>query len=382
MNWKSISLMAIVCAFLITTMGCGSSDSGGGGDDGGDFGETATLAVTGVTADDDFATNGEFTVGFTALDSNGDAIDPTALVGAASLTLVPRGNWSQLQAQTLPTGVTCAITSPTASGGTCTLDDYRFQAPSIGSTGVAGAALIDDSGSMAGTDPGDDRAPAAIAFIDSICNSDVDNLGAAFDFGAGATTGFTDTRDLLEVDGAGNGFVPCSAGNVDALTDAINTNVAAVGGTPLWEAVLEVCNEIVAQSVSGGDIYGFSPALVVLTDGQPNSSTNQTAAEDCVSDNSIVTCTVGLGPASTLDSSSDPTAVAALQSLAAAGSCVYAAATDASALTPIFNAIGVAVSSGLNFATYAISPIPPSGTTVEGTLTVGTETADFSFVVP
>lgn len=392
------ALGAVIGAGLLLTglnlggaAGCGGGTTpggggGGGGGTGGDLSTVTAVTITGVTTDPSFATNGLIRVGFTTTDSSGNPVLSDTALTLAALS-AGSGGWSKgvFKSDAADNdAVSCSISTP--SEETCTLDgDVSSTAPSGGAGNVGAADLIDDSGSMATSDPDGDRGDAAKLFIDTICG-DSTNVFGTFDFGVMGNLGFSETRDLLTANGSTVTdtlpYIGCSADNVTAAKAAIDAQIQDNGGTPLYESVLELCTDMVAKSAAGESLDGRALAIMVLSDGQPNSDSSKAAAEACVADNDITTCTVGLGPGSELSVSANPSAVSALKELSTAGSCVYAAATDVSALGPIFTAIGAAVSTGQNFADFAVTPIPASGTTVNGTLTVGTGTATFSFVAP
>lgn len=423
---------------MVVSLGCNDDSSGGSS-----LEQAEEVTVTGVSVDEAFAENGQFTVGFVAEDGEGNPL----LAGGSGSSAPPpitfsvkvHGGWKSIATKAVD-GVDCMVAAP--AGTTCTLTTVTATEPAAGSGNVAGGVIIDDSGSMSGSDPQQDRVPAANAFIDSVCD-DASNMVAAFDFGRGGNLGFSVTRDLMTANGVldtnlegGRSMLPyaeCTPANVALAQEAVEMQVVASGGTPLWTSVLEVCTDMVDRIAPGEQLEGRALAMLVLSDGQPGDSGLQMDAETCLADNGVTACTVGLGPGSELacacetdmqcqdtfrgDTCSggfcgesfftctsdvdcfgsrclpggicqsgacgaDVQAVDALKSLARAGNCVYSAATSAAALEPIFAAVGTAISSGQNFAESSVSPIPAPGTTVEGTITVGTASAVFSFVVP
>jgi hypothetical protein len=262
----------------------------------------------------------------------------------------------------------------------CDVVGLTSQAPQTGN-GFASALLIDDSGSMSTSDPDTDgtgntspqRLVAGELFINTnnAC-ANASNLFGVFDFGGSTVTApFTDTQIIKD-------FSDCSSTNITDADTKMEAAIAAFGGTPLYESLGELCNSMAGNST----LSGKNKAILLLSDGQPNSDTNKQAALDCLTNNNIVACTVGLGPGSELDPSADPLAAQALKDVASAGRCVYSAATDASALNNIFATIATAITQGQDFADIAVSPVPPSGTTVNAELSIGAITANFSFVAP
>lgn len=374
-------VMTVVVVLSTVGVGCGGGSSDTTATP--DLDNATSISIAGVTTDTNFTTNGQCKVGFTATNSAGTALLAMVMTGHdKAFVQSEKGGWTTIKASSA--SVECTVNKP--SGYTCEKSgDVTSTKPSGGSGNICGVAVIDDSGSMSSSDPDGKRKDATKALLDSLCES-TSNIFGLFDFGAGMNLSFTETRDLLTADASTVSgtppYVACSSENVTAGKKAIDNQITDSGGTPLYESVLEVCNDVVAKSAKDAVCEGKSKAMVVLSDGQPNSTDSKTAAEDCVKNNSIATATVGLGPGSELDASKDDEAVTALKSLATAGSGVYAAATDASALTPIFDTIGSAVTNGQNFVTIAFSPIPASGTTVEFKIKVGSAEATASVVAP
>lgn len=350
-----------ITALVFGVTACGG---GGGGGTGTTFGGGTPTAVTitGVTA-----TATTLTVGFTVTDANGDALfgedgNPDTPGFAATATPVTTA------------GASAAASTVKQDGDAVDLECSSFTVvrPQTGQP-VSAATLLDDSGSMGGSDPSLDRATASKLFIDSICAT-ASNLFAVFDFGGSTTTApFADTQVIYDP-ADGDYFVDCAAANVTAAKTAIDAAVGAFGGTPMYESMLELCQNMAANTAL------TNLAMLVLADGQPNSDTNKTAALDCLTNNSITTCTVGLGPASELDPLATTAAVDAMKDIANAGGCVYAAATDATALAPIFQAIGAALSTGQNIVQFLATSLTSGEYTL--TLTVGGETATVSFIIP
>ncbi len=384
MRTKLAGLFAVIAATAFLAA-CGGG--GGGGGEESDFSKAETISITGVSTDDDFATNGEFTVGFIAQDADGNAILAKELfITAQVVKTTTYGKWNSSTIKATDDNVTCGVTTPASTD--CTLDDISSVEPSEAGKAV-GVALIDDSGSMSSSDPTDLRKDASEGFLDAVCAT-VTNMFGVFDFGAGMNMSFLNTRDLMTADGVTDAelegdnselpYADCATENVTLAKTAIDNQVMAIGGTPMYESILELCEDMKAKAED--QLSGYALAMLVLGDGSPNSEDQKAAAEACLTDNGITACTVGLGSGSELDPTAIPAAVDALKSIATAGNCVYAAATDADALEAIFDAIGVAVTEGQNFADFAVSPVPATGTTVTGTLTVGEATATFTFVAP
>ena len=308
-----------------------------------------SLAVSGVQLNSaTFASNGRFGLGLLASSSSGEAILNTSVGVSAQVTAISVGN---------PSASRVARVSTDASN------------PQSGATQAT--VLMDNSGSMSGTDPQRLRAAAAKLFWDAVLPVRATNRVAFLDFGTTATTGFTSTRLL----------VPFTSSA--ARLDSALARVVASGGTPLYESLRETARWIDSSTSGSSD----NRVMLLLSDGQPNSRTNRDSAIAAAVRANITVHTVGLGPASDLATSGrDTVAIGAIREIANRTGGVYAAATDASALGPIFTNIARASSRGQLLTTFAISPIPASGTRVSGTVTVtsgGTsQTATWTFVAP
>jgi Mg-chelatase subunit ChlD len=307
-----------------------------------------SLSVSGVRVNSTtFATNGRFALGLIATSDAGNAILNTGVRVSAQVTSLSVG--------------TPASTSISAVG-------TDADNPQNGATQAT--ILMDNSGSMSSTDPTRLRSAAAKLFWEAVLPVRSTNRVAFLDFGAGTTAGFSSSRVL----------VPFTS-NAARLDSAL-ARVTASGGTPLYESLRET-----ARWVDTSTATGDNRVMLLLSDGQPNSRTNRDSALAIAARANITVHTVGLGPASDLAATGrDSVAVNAIREIADRTGGVYAAATDASALAPIFSNIARASSRGQLLTTFAISPIPPSGTRVGGTVTVtsgGTsQTATWTFVTP
>jgi Ca-activated chloride channel homolog len=308
-----------------------------------------SLAVSGVQLNSaTFASNGRFGLGLLATSDGGDAILNTAVSVSAQVTAISVGN---------PSASTVARVGTESTN------------PQSGATQAT--ILMDNSGSMSGTDPQRLRAAAAKLFWEAVLPVRATNRVAFLDFGSTPTTGFASTRLLVPF-------------TTSALRlDSALTRVQASGGTPLYESLRETARWIDTSTTGTTD----NRVMLLLSDGQPNSRTNRDSAIAIAARAKITVHTVGLGPASDLATSGrDTVAIGAIREIADRTGGVYAAATDASALGPIFTNIARASSRGQLVTTFAISPIPASGTRVSGTVTVSsggtTQTANWTFVAP
>jgi Ca-activated chloride channel homolog len=308
-----------------------------------------TLSVSGVQLNGaTFRTNGRFGLGLIATSNGGDAILDRSVGITAAVTSISVGN---------------------ASASTITAVNTDAAAPTSGATQAA--ILMDNSGSMSGTDPNRLRAAAAKLFWEAVLPVRATNRVAFLDFGTTPTTGFGSTRLLVPF--------TTSAARLDSAL----ARVTASGGTPLYESLRETARWVDTSNAGSND----NRVMLLLSDGQPNSRTNRDSAIAQATRANITVHTVGLGPASDLATTGrDTVAIGAIREIADRTGGVYAAATDASALGPIFSNIARATSRGQLVTTFAISPIPAPGTRVSGTVTVtsgGTsQTATWTFIAP
>ena len=308
-----------------------------------------SLAVSGVKVNSaTFASNGRFGLGLIATSNGGEAILDRSVGVSAQVTAISVGN---------PSASAVALVSTDADN------------PQNGATQAT--ILMDNSGSMSGTDPQRLRAAAAKLFWEAVLPVRATNRVAFLDFGTSPSTGFTSSRLLVPF--------TTSAARLDSAL----ARVTASGGTPLYESLRETARWIDTSTSGTSD----NRVMLLLSDGQPNSRTNRDSAIAIASRANITVHTVGLGPASDLAATGrDSAAVSAIREIADRTGGVYAAATDASALGPIFANIARASSRGQLVTTFAISPVPASGTRVSGTVTVTsggtTQTATWTFVAP
>jgi Mg-chelatase subunit ChlD len=301
------------------------------------------LTVSGIRVDADrFQSTGEFELGLLAVDENGSSILNEEVEVSAALT----------------------------SSGTYAISYRSLTSRRPGSNATSAAILLDDSGSMSSNDNQKLRADAAELFWEAVLPVRSNNRVALLDFGAGGSDGFNYTR-LLQT----------WTRDTQLLTTALG-QIAAVGGTPLYESIQEAVGWVDESS----DPASYDRVMLVLTDGVPGSFFYKEDAIAAALDASVVMHTVGLGPASDISTGADPQAVGAVRELAERTGGVYSAATGADALQPIFQTLAKVSSEGQLVGAFQISPTPPSGTRIDGTVTVtsgsGSETASWSFVSP
>jgi uncharacterized protein YegL len=249
------------------------------------------------------------------------------------------------------------------------VSDQRLDAPDTVPT--AAAILIDDSGSMLGSDPDRERAGAAQLFWQAVLAARVGNLVALLDFGRGdvpATAGFRDTR-LIQT-------FTSEAATLDVQATSIQA--ASGGGTHLYRSGTEVARWVDSTVPT----TGYKRSMVVMTDGKPGDTEFQDPFFTAVAEAKVRVFAVGLGVAA------DPTsaAVQVVKELAKRTGGVYAAASSPKDLKSILSVLASASSDSRLFVRVHLSPIPPTGTPVEGTVSIsgmrGTAQATWSFVVP
>jgi len=303
------------------------------------------LAVAGIrVASASFSADGTFELGLVATDTHGDAILSTSVKVTADITSV--GNSS-------------------ASLPAITVKQTRAVQPS--GLPVAAGIDIDDSGSMSSNDQNRLRAAAAQTFWETVFTVRSTNQIALFD---DIEHGLNDSRLLQDWT------------SDRTLLAAQLSRLAASGGTPLYESVLDVIGYVNTSRAASQ----FQRVMLLMTDGQPNSNTNRTNAITAAKNAGIPIHTVGLGPASDVSPLREASAVQAVRELAEQTGGVYASATDAAALAPLFQTLAQVSSQGQLITAFQITPVPASGMRISGTVTVtsggGTATANWSFVAP
>lgn len=284
---------------------------------------------------------------------SGVSLDPTAFrsAGSFSLGVVPTGTDGKVLLND-KVQISAAISAGTA-GYSLTVVSNAAQPAS--SRPIAAALDIDNSGSMSSSDPQRIRRSASKLFWDAVLGARSTNQVALADFGAGRTTGFANTR-LLE--GWGRDTV--------RLVQRLDSMVAS-GGTPLYESAVELLRWVDTTRAASG----FDRVMVLMTDGQPNGDGLRDSAAALARARGITIHTVGLGEASDANPrSANAAAVLRVRELAYRTGGVYAAANSAAALDTIFRTIARVSSAGQFLTAFRVSPVPPSGTVISGTVTV------------
>jgi hypothetical protein len=307
--------------------------------------------------------------------------------GQYGITLVPKDATGQaVLGAGLKVGITIN-TPPTFTSQVTMSECTQTQAP--GGAGLAVGVIIDDSGSMSGSDPTLKRKDATVAFIDTIGAGDEVLLTDYGPFG-------NNLRNLVCVQAAApatGGFAPASANAACAATmsnaftsdkavlKAATAQIRASGGTPLYESCVQMVPLVAAKA-------GKRQAILLLSDGAPNASPMEAKCTADAIAAGIPIFTVGLGPAAEKPNGggSQPNAVKVLRELSSATGGVYASADLPEQLMALFSNVGTALSQGkcgsLAILNEYLQLLP--GTSVVGTVTVGDNnaTGTFQFVAP
>lgn len=271
--------------------------------------------------------------------------------------------------------VSLRITSPAAlaaevSGTECTAPDAGKRSVSIG-------VIIDDSGSMSGSDPNMLRKSATVSFLNTLGPEDKVLLT---DYGPSGS----DLRDLLCMSNGGSRLAcspPKATFSADkaALVKATEQIVDS-GGTPLYGTCAQMIPLV--DSVKDG-----RRGVLLLSDGEPTDKSLKSKCHDAAKAAGIQVFTVGLGPAAEGSSDAEPDAVKVLRELSTETGGSYASANDPAQLDALFRNMGTALSRGSCRTSARIldaaSKIQP-GERVTGEVTVGTKgaRATFEFVAP
>lgn len=296
--------------------------------------------------------------------------------GELGLTTVPKDGADEA---VLDDGlkVDVRITSPaelaTSVGSTQCTAPEAGKAVSIG-------VIIDDSGSMASSDPNNLRKSATVSFLNTL---GADDKVLLTDYGV---TG-SHLRDLLCQSKQANGTSsdtcsppqPLFSADKPALIKAAE-QIESAGGTPLFESCVEMIPLV--DSVKDG-----RRGVLLLSDGSPNSDAKRDECHAAAKGANIPVFTVGLGPAAEGDPNVDPEAVKVLRELSTATGGSYASANDAAQLDTLFRNMGTALARGSCRTTATVAnaaaKIQP-GTKVTGEVSIGSKgaKATFEFIAP
>jgi hypothetical protein len=295
--------------------------------------------LIGITPAQDFAQSGLVQLALLPKDADGEAVIDAAL----------------------------DVTVASDAGGAASVHDKQAKLPDPDKQ-LSAALDLDSSGSMAANDPEGLRREAAKQFVDQLDpNDDV----AVFDFGAGSTDAFSDTRKLADF------------GSERAEVYSAIDRVEASGGTPMFQSILEVL-DYYEQIYPAGST---NRSLVVLGDGMPTSAGLLPDTCDKAQLTGIPINTIGFGPAADESSEANPGAVKVLRDLADCSGGAYSGVVESTELASAFAHFGEATRSGSVVITVRFDPIPASGDTVSGVLAVGNGEQQpvelsYSFVAP
>jgi hypothetical protein len=268
--------------------------------------------------------------------------------GLADFAILPKDEAGQA---VIEAGLEVSVSADTPAGTVATGQSTRAVQPQPGKQLVS-ALDLDSSGSMGGNDPARLRVEAAKQFVDQLDGAD--SVGV-FDFGAGKTDPLGSTRLLADFT------------TDKALAKAAIDQIKASGGTPMYRSIVEVLDHFNQLHPAGG----ASRAMVVLGDGQPNGGGTLQACCDRAIATGIPINTIGFGPAADQSPRASKKAVDTLRRLASCSGGAYSGVVEASALESAFRTMGQATKSGSVVVTVKFSPVPPPGSQIGGTVSIG-----------
>ncbi len=319
------TLLAILTAIVL--IGCSSSS-----DSKDDLPAVSKVQVLNSTTDPDFATTGGFKVALLALDDSQNSIVSSDLEVSASAV------------------------SRAAVG--LTVSKIETIAPADSSLPWSIAVDLDSSGSMSSTDPSRLRVTAAKSYVDLILQANTKSQLSVYDFAAGNTTGFTDTR-LLQDYTADKTLL---ATGIDKCNDSGSS-------TPMYDSIYELLEAVNA----GVKTSAYQRAIMLLSDGGDNDSTHTQAETYALATKyAIPINTVALGYDSDV-----------LKELAANTNGVYAKAESAADLTTMFQSVALGSTQGyvivsLNFPKASI---PTYDSDITLSITSGGVTKETTFIL-
>lgn len=326
------SLLAIIgSVLLIAVIGCGGSAT--------DLGNLVTGAyVTSVAPASDFTSSGECTIAIIPeadgepVDGNGLSLKARAILPDALSSFLVEGG----KADDPLAGM-----NPCVYGDDLEVERIEVSAPQPLASPWAIDIHVDSSGSMSNNDPNRLRVQAGKEFVGLVSQIWPSSAFAVTDFGAGQTTGFSQSRLLTDY--------TTDVSQVQAAMDLVKQD----GGTPLFESTLEVLQYM--DLVVDAGLY--ERALLVLSDGEPSGFSNDPSPVYKFSqDNNIPVNTVALTKGAHNKTMRD---------LADHTGGIYSSATTASDLVEAFQEI--ALGQYLGYVKYQIkfpngqiptSPIP------------------------
>ena len=300
----------------------------------------------------------------------GVRIDTTAIttVGEFILELIP----------STPGGTSLVdeewTTTVTLAGGyTATLQSQTLQIPDL--RPFAAAVSLDGSSSMKNSDPTFERKDAAQLFAQTILGENASSRVSLFEFAthdSNVTPGWTRVWVLQDW--------TQSLATFDA---ALASMISPEGSyTPLYSTNAAIVRWMDTTTSAAGE----RRALLLLTDGLANDTLKRDSLFEAAQLTGTVIYTVGVGPGSDRSGATDPLAVHELQLIANTTGGLYAGAATPDRLSGIFKAFATTITESTILSTFVISPIPPSGTVITGTVRMengrGVALAPFTFVMP
>lgn len=291
--------------------------------------------------------------------------------GEFVLELIPSTSGGQILVNEAWT-ISTTVTAPTSVAPT--LLSQGVQMPDTRSFRVA--LDVDNSTSMAQSDPHRQRADAARAFWATLFADQPDAEASLLYFGLGdlsPTPGFAMTR-LLQSWTADQAQL---GGKLDTLQ--------LRRGSPIYTSALDAVKWIDSST----SITSTRRVLVLLTDAGTNTETGGTpdALVAAAKRAEVMIYTVGLGAASDRGPSTDIAAVTRLQDLSNATGGLYAGAATPDRLSSTLQSFTASSSTGVLIAHLRLSPVPASGTQVTGVVRLantlrGVAQAPWSFGAP
>lgn len=228
---------------------------------------------------------------------------------------------------------------------------------------IAGAVLLDSSGSMAENDSNRLRVDASHLFINRLFQSGIPVTLGVFDFGAGFTPGcFLHTRILQDY-----------TQNIQALREGAELTVAS-GQTPLFHSVNEVIREDLGLRFRGKQ---YKRIILLLSDGINNrgGSLDNVIEQTRIHDVEIISVSLGR--------SADEVALGEMASQSG-GSTINVLHADE--LLRKFDGLAATLTQSHLEARVRINPVPPSGTQLTLIINANTNhrpvTANATFTVP
>lgn len=265
-------------------------------------------------------------------------------------------------------------TTVTLSGGyTATLQSQAIQIPDL--RPFAAAVSLDGSSSMQNSDPGFERKDAARLFAETILGENPASRVSLFEFAthdSNVTPGWTRVWVL-------QGWTQSLATFDAALASMISPEGSF---TPLYSTNAAIVRWMDTTTNAADE----RRALLLLTDGLANDTLKRDSLFEAAQLTGTAIYTVGVGPGSDRSGETDPLAVSELQLIANTTGGLYAGAATPDRLSGIFQAFATTITESTILAQFVISPIPPSGTVITGTVRMensrGVALAPFSFTMP